>query len=54
MKITNYYIDGKNVLHTFIGNLKHITFKNVYSEDQAKKLIAEENKKLKEKSKFLK
>ena len=28
-KITSYYIDDKNTMHTYIGDLKHITISSV-------------------------
>jgi len=43
MKITSYYIDDNNVLHTYCGNLKHFTFEEVYSDKQAERLIDEIN-----------
>jgi len=46
-KITSYNIDDSNVLHTYINNLKHVTFSDVTSEDMAYRLIDEENKILK-------
>ena len=39
MKITSYYIDDNYVLHTYIGNEKHITISNVFNEDQAEELV---------------
>ena len=39
MKITSYYIDDNYVLHTYIGNKKHITISNVFNEDQAEELV---------------
>jgi hypothetical protein len=42
-KIDNYYIDENNVLHTFIGDLKHITFEDVTSNEQAECIIADLN-----------
>ena len=42
-KIDNYYIDENNVLHTFIGDLKHITFEDVLSNEQAECIIADLN-----------
>ena len=47
--ITSYFIDDNSTLHTFIGDLKHITFSNVDSISEAELLIEEENslKKLK-------
>ena len=46
-KITSYNIDDNNVLHTYINDLKHVTFSDVTSEDMANQLINEENKILK-------
>ena len=37
--IDRYYIDEKNVLHTFKGEEKHITFENITSEEQAQTII---------------
>ena len=39
--ITSYYIDDNNVLHTYIGEKKHITMSEVYSTEQAEELIEE-------------
>lgn len=41
--ITSYFIDNNSTLHTFIGDLKHITFSNVDSISEAELLIEEEN-----------
>ena len=41
MKITSYFIDENNVLHTFIGELKHITISDVFTDEQAEELINE-------------
>lgn len=41
--ITSYFIDDNSTLHTFIGDLKHITFSNVDSIFEAELLIEEEN-----------
>ena len=41
--ITSYSIDDNGTLHTFIGDLKHITFSNVDSIFEAELLIEEEN-----------
>jgi|TARA_Y100000015_G_C2360100_1_gene74804 hypothetical protein len=43
IRITSYYIDSDCVLHTFIGDTKHITFSNIDSEFQAEQLILDEN-----------
>lgn len=43
MKITSYYIDEKNVMHTFCGMLEHITISDVMSDDEAEALIDELN-----------
>ena len=43
--ITSYFIDDNSTLHTFIGDLKHITFSNVDSIFEAELLIEEENSK---------
>ena len=43
--ITSYNIDDNGTLHTFIGDLKHITFSNVDSIFEAEILIEEENMK---------
>ena len=40
-KITSYHIDEENVLHTWIGEVKHVTISDVMSDDQAKELIEE-------------
>ena len=45
MKITNYYIDDNNVLHTYCGDYKHLTISDVKSEKIAKELIKEMEKK---------
>ena len=42
-KIDSYYIDDNNVLHTFIGDLKHITFEGVTSNEQAETIIFDLN-----------
>lgn len=41
--IDSYYIDDNATLHTYIGELKHITFSNVDSIAEAEELIREEN-----------
>lgn len=43
-KITSYFIDDNNVLHTYIRELKHVTIENVRDDEQAKKIIDELNK----------
>jgi len=43
MKITSYYIDENKVLHTYIGNSKHVTISDVTTDEQAQQLIDEEN-----------
>jgi hypothetical protein len=43
MKITSYYIDANNTMHTFCGMLEHITINDVMSEDEAERLIDELN-----------
>ena len=40
-KITSYYIDDKNTLHTWIGEIKHVTISDVMSDEKAKELIEE-------------
>ena len=40
-KITDYYIDDNKTLHTYIGNLKHVTISDVKNDKQAKRLIKE-------------
>lgn len=40
-KITSFYIDENDVLHTYIKQLKHVTFENVKTEAEAEKLIRE-------------
>ena len=42
-KITSYYIDHNNTLHTFVGERKHVTFRDVKSEERAQELMEEEN-----------
>ena len=42
-KIDSYYIDESNVLHTFVGDLKHITFENITSNEQAESIISDLN-----------
>ena len=37
--IDKYYIDESNVLHTFIGDEKYITFENITSDEQAQTII---------------
>lgn len=39
MEITSYYIDDNYVLHTYIGQEKHITVSNVFTDEQAEELI---------------
>jgi len=47
MKLTvNYYIDSYNVLHTYIGDKKHVTISNVTSDEEAERLLSEMNKEL--------
>lgn len=41
--ITSYYIDENKTLHTFIGELKHLTFENVQTEEQAEEIINQIN-----------
>ena len=41
MKITSYYIDDSNTMHTYSGNYKHITISDVKNEKIAEKLIKE-------------
>lgn len=41
MKITSYYIDDNYVMHTYIGNEKHITISDVFTDDDAERLINE-------------
>lgn len=43
MKITSYYIDDNNVMHTYCGDMEHITISGVYTDEQAERLIDEEN-----------
>lgn len=43
MKITSYYIDDNNTMHTFCGMLKHITISDVMSEEEAEAFIDEYN-----------
>ncbi len=42
-KITSYFIDDNNVLHTWIGNVKHVTISDVVSKEQAEELVDELN-----------
>lgn len=42
-KITSYYIDDNNVMHTYCGDTAHITVSDVTSDEQAQELIDEEN-----------
>ena len=42
-KIDSFYIDDNNVLHTYIGDLKHITFEDVTSIEQAQNIISDLN-----------
>lgn len=50
-QITSYYLDKKkHILHTYIKEREHISFEEVYSRREAKFLIKEENKILKEKN----
>ena len=37
--IDRYYIDENNVLHTFIGDEKYITFDYITSDEQAQTII---------------
>lgn len=46
MKITSYYIDDNYVLHTYIGDEKHYTFSNVFTDEQAEELINQIDKQL--------
>lgn len=39
LKITSYYIDENNVLHTYIGNTKHVTISDVFSDKEALEII---------------
>lgn len=45
-QITSYYLDEHNVLHTYIGVLKHVTISDVYTDEQAQNIIEELNKEL--------
>lgn len=45
-KITSYNIDDDNVLHTWIGDVKHVTISDVMSDEQAQELIDELNDEL--------
>ena len=44
IKITSYYIDDNNTLHTYIGELKHITISDVKTDKRAEYIITEMNK----------
>jgi hypothetical protein len=37
--IDRYYIDEQNVLHTFRGEEKYLTFENITSDEQAQTII---------------
>ena len=37
--IDRYYIDETNILHTFRGEEKYITFENITSDEQAQTII---------------
>ena len=37
--IDRFYIDENNILHTFIGIEKYITFENITSDEQAQTII---------------
>jgi hypothetical protein len=41
--ITSYYIYDNNVMHTYIGDLKHVTISDVFSDEEAESLIDELN-----------
>ena len=43
MKITSYFIDDNDVMHTYCGELKHITMSDVKNDEQAEKIINELN-----------
>ena len=43
MNITGYYIDENNTMHTYCGDLKHVTISDVMSDDEAEALIDELN-----------
>lgn len=45
-QITSYYIDENNTLHTYIGELKHVTISDVFSDDEAEGIVDELNKEL--------
>lgn len=47
-KITSYHIDEDKTLHTFVGEIKHVTFSEVNNDDEAQTLIDEENAQLKD------
>lgn len=44
--IDSYHIDGRNVLHTFIGDKAHVTISDVVSDEQANQIIDELNNNL--------
>jgi len=44
IKITSYYIDDDNILHTYIGDYKHITISDVKTDKRAEYIINEMNK----------
>jgi hypothetical protein len=46
IKITSYYIDKENTLHTWMGQVKHVTISDVTSDEQAEELIEELNAEL--------
>ena len=43
MEVTSYYIDDNYVLHTYVGEVKHVTFSNVFSDEEAEQLIKKIN-----------
>mgnify|MGYP003115344113 CR=1 FL=1 len=46
-KITSYYIDDKDTMHTYVGDSKHITISSVKNDKQANQIIKELNKSIK-------
>ena len=43
-KITSYFIDDKNKLHTYIKDKKHVTISNVKNDKEAQIIINQLNK----------
>lgn len=43
MKITSYFIDDDNLLHTYCGEFKHVTIADVLNDEEAERIIRELN-----------